>query len=114
MAVSRKGQMVSSPDGIAWNQLPIALPNYSVLYSIAYGNGQWIAAGWAGHILSSPDGTNWTAQAISAGLLSAISYGGGQWVAVGGFGRVFTSTHVLMWSHATSPVLPANLSRPAH
>jgi hypothetical protein len=62
------------------NPLPIA----EALYSVAFGNGQFVALGDAGTIMTSQDGVNWTLrQWGNDTILSGIAYGNGQFVAVG-------------------------------
>src|SRR6478672_11123469 len=54
------------------------------LSAIAYGNGQFVAGGESGMILTSADGANWVVRRSGArDYISAIAYGKGQFVAVG-------------------------------
>lgn len=62
-----------------------SVPGGYTLNAVAYGNGMFVAVGSQGTILSSPEGTNWTAR--SSGTLhnlKGITFGNGMFVAVGG------------------------------
>ncbi|HLP40090.1 MAG TPA: hypothetical protein VK465_01170 [Fibrobacteria bacterium] len=89
----------TSTDGSTWT-VPYSGPKNSNLMSLAYGNGQFVAVGWAqkqsiyGYspaqalLLTSPDGATWseidpeTANGFPAVLVSA-TYGNNQYVALG-------------------------------
>ena len=73
------------------------------LHGISYGNGQWVAVGNRGAIVTSSDGVNWASGAAigASGTienLSAISYGNGQWVAVGAMGTIVNSPDGVTWT----------------
>jgi hypothetical protein len=72
----------------------------SDLLGVAYGGGTFVAVGRGGVVLTSPDGTNWTAQASGTGDdLKAVTYGDGRFVAVGGDCQtVITSGDGVHWS----------------
>jgi hypothetical protein len=54
------------------------------LFGVTYGNGLFVAVGWDGTILTSPDGVNWTARTSgTSNCLSGVTYGNGLFVAVG-------------------------------
>jgi hypothetical protein len=56
---------------------------------VAYGNGTFVAVGWFGTILTSPDGVTWTARALgTSGWLEGVTYGNGLFVAVGYTGTI--------------------------
>ncbi|MGC8967977.1 MAG: hypothetical protein ACP5JV_06590 [Thermus sp.] len=62
------------------------------LYGVAYGNGTFVAVGWDGTILTSPDGVNWTARTSgTSNNLNAVTYGNGTFVVVGLGGTILTS-----------------------
>ena len=64
-------------------QSSLSIPND--LWSITYGNGQFVAVGDSGAIATSPDGTIWTSRnSGTTYTLSSITFGGGKFVAVGG------------------------------
>jgi hypothetical protein len=76
------------------------------LSAIAYGNGQFVAVGSAGAILTSADGADWVSRESGTQRnLAGIAYGGGQFVAVGAAlrgtgefdGFVLTSTAGVNW-----------------
>ena len=64
------------------------------LYSVAYGNGTWIAAGSRGTILKSTDnGNSWTIKNSGTDtFISGIFYGSNTWIAVGEKGTILKST----------------------
>jgi hypothetical protein len=91
------------------------------LYAVTYGNGQFVAVGDKGAILSSPDGTAWILRQAptnlvgwqGAGLgLTSIAYGNGGFVAVGGislFGSIsMSSADGANWVMGGAP-LPENV-----
>ena len=57
------GAIQTSTDGINWAQVnsdtqePLTVQD---LYSVVYGNGQFVTVGVSGTVLTSPDGTTWT------------------------------------------------------
>jgi hypothetical protein len=71
-----------------------ALPAENLLSGIAYGNGIHVAVG-SGGILTSADGTHWTAGATNRNT-TAIVFGAGRFVAVG-FGPSLISTNGTDW-----------------
>src|SRR6185312_12625007 len=87
------------------------------LFGIVFHNGQFIAVGKGGTIISSPDGVNWTAQNSGTTLpLNAIAYGNGSYL-VGGtndmasFPNVpqtevifLTSTNGTSWSNISTEI----------
>jgi hypothetical protein len=78
-------------------------PDADQLQTIAYGNGMFVAAGAEGTLLTSPDGTNWTAHSLGtkAGIRGA-AFAFGRWVLVGagtdGYGIILESTDGISWS----------------
>eukprot|EP01034_Spumella_vulgaris_P009079 gene9079-biopygen7959 len=64
------------------------------LWSVAYGDGQWVAVGEQGTILTSTDGATWTPRTsgFPARWLVGVGYGtpngNGLWVAVGESGLI--------------------------
>jgi hypothetical protein len=74
------------------------------LYGIIFANGRFVAVGYEGTILTSPDGTNWTRQNSGSGRdLHALTYAGGQYVAVGKKGTVLTSPDAIHWTARPTP-----------
>jgi hypothetical protein len=59
---------------------------------VTYGNGTFVAVGYPGAILTSPDGVTWTQRASgTVGFLRGVTYGNGTFVAVGDWGAILTS-----------------------
>jgi hypothetical protein len=99
------------------------LPTGNALSGIAYGNGQFVAVGSSGNIVTSADGANWVLrQPPTHDLISGIAYGNGLFVAVGSKvapelngagqpviigGAILTSTDGVTWvqSQSVSPRL---------
>lgn len=101
MAVTETGQILSSPDGIAWELRAQAAGG---LTDIAHGNGRWIAVGPSRtQALTSTDGLTW--QPITPQLkdMTSVAYGNGLWVAVsGGYnGKYASSTDGLTWTEGS-------------
>jgi hypothetical protein len=99
VAVGEDGAIVTSPDGINWEQ-QIAPPNTD-LAAVTYGSGTFVAVGvdalsqTTNVILTSPDGANWTTVNLPAGATNgfrAVAYGGSYFVAVGNGGTVWYSS----------------------
>ena len=84
------------------------LPTGNNLNGITYGNGQFVAVGNLGTILTSTDGTNWIQQQSGTAIgLWGIAYGNGQFVAEGGPGIILTSADGVKWAkHQPGPVGP--------
>jgi hypothetical protein len=62
------------------------------LNAVAYGNGLFVAVGYGGTILTSPDGAGWTARTSgTSNALLGVAYGNGKFVAVGQYGIILTS-----------------------
>jgi photosystem II stability/assembly factor-like uncharacterized protein len=89
----------------------------SQLNNVAFGNlssqGQFVAVGYNGTILTSPDGSAWTSRTSQnpngtalALSLYGVTYGNGQFVAVGDFGIILRSPDGINWSQ---PV-PGNIN----
>ena len=63
------------------------LPQGDNIWTVAYGNGIFVAAGYRGAVLTSTDGITWTARDSGTDYgISGIAYGNGIFVAVG-YGR---------------------------
>ncbi len=76
------------------------------LYGLAYGNGLFVAVGYHGVIVTSPDGVSWTLRCPfeESGVfpqgrsLIGVCYADGLWVAAGIDGRVKTSPDGITWT----------------
>lgn len=75
-----QSQVASSADGVTWSV--VTLPTGPVVRGIAYGGGLWVVpaerngadSGNTQNILTSPDGTTWTARATGAGSLWKVAH----------------------------------------
>ena len=75
------------------------LPQGNALNNVFYENGNWLAVGELGTVLTSTNGTNWVRQ--ETGVLDDLrdcAYGDGTYVVVGDFGTVLTSTDGVEWT----------------
>jgi len=74
------------------------LPTGDDLTSIAYGDGQWLAVGNGGNILTSNNGTSWIVQTTGTSrYLSKVAWNGSQWVVVGTEGTILSSSNGSSW-----------------
>jgi fibronectin type 3 domain-containing protein len=111
VAVGDDGKMAYSSDGVTWT----AVANSAIwnntsdsgytwavhIYSIAYGNGRFVAAGMYGKIAYSTNGQSWTAVSNSRfgnSDIKAIAYGNNRFVAVGNDGKMAYSTDGQSWT----------------
>ena len=108
MGINRGGNIYSSSDGINWTA-----PTQSVMYpySIAYGNGMFVALpapsyGVSGSFGSSADGVTWTrgSSQPESNIWRSVTYGNGIFVGVSdtGTNRVITSTDGINWTARTA------------
>jgi hypothetical protein len=77
------------------NPLPTGVP----LYGVTYGDGKYVAVGYAGTVAVSEDATNWVARQTSfvpENRLFSIAYGNGRFTAVGPQ-SIVTSTDTTNW-----------------
>jgi hypothetical protein len=76
----------------------------SIIQSVAYGNGIWVAGGAGGQIRTSTDTTTWTTVTSNFGtsIIYSIAYGNGTWVAGAAGGAMRSSTNGTTWTTATS------------
>jgi hypothetical protein len=96
-AVTEKGNLLTSADGMTWSSQSIDSGVW--LVSIAFGNGIWVVVGDNGTILSSPDLKNWTAETSpTTSKLNGVLYNGTIWTAVGEVGTIITSPDAKTWT----------------
>ncbi len=75
------------------------LPQGNALHNVVFVNGNWVAVGELGTILTSSDGTNWIR--CESGVIDDLrgcAYGGSHYVVVGDFGTVLTSPDGVSWT----------------
>lgn len=89
VAVSGRGAVYSSPDGITWTKRR-ADGSYGDpgLRKVCYGNGIFVAIGEEGLIVSSANGTSWTnrprpSEVSNDYFFEGLTYGNGRFVAMG-------------------------------
>ena len=104
VAVGGSGTILTSQDGVNWTlrtsegndlfgvtygDLFLAVDD---LFGVTYEKGTFMAVGWRGTILTSPDGVDWTEQTSpTRNDLFGVTYGKGTFVAVGDYGTILTS-----------------------
>ncbi|USN88950.1 MAG: hypothetical protein H6780_00805 [Candidatus Nomurabacteria bacterium] len=101
------GDVVVAPSsgGGAWTARSAAGDNDD-WYDVTYGNGLFVAVGWASNgaddvVMTSPDGITWTVRSAAGDNDSwqSVTYGNGLFVAVGSSGdRVMTSPDGVNWT----------------
>lgn len=106
--------VVSTNGGAGWFLVPIPLTNYVGGMAVAEGAGQFVAVGWRGGIVTSPDGLQWTFQPGGAQTRFeeywGVTYGGSGFVAVGfeasanGSAIAATSGDGAHWEKHTLPI----------
>lgn len=75
------------------------------LHGVTYGNGQFVAVGDRGTILTSPDGLVWTSRnSTVTNSLRGVVWGSNVCVAVGFEGTVVRSTNGIAWARQTSGI----------
>ncbi|KPL25654.1 MAG: hypothetical protein AMJ75_00055 [Phycisphaerae bacterium SM1_79] len=92
----------------------------SQLYRAIWSGTQFVAVGWEGTIVTSPDGETWTVQTSNSGATTSLNdvvWSGSQFVAVGGpqlsdtgAGVIVTSTDGETWTPRTSNAAHALMS----
>jgi hypothetical protein len=87
--------------GANWIQAASGTTN--PLMGVVWSGTQFIAVGWYGTIVTSPDGSFWTPRASgTTNALNAVIKAGNQLVAVGAFGTILTSPDGVTWTPRTS------------
>jgi hypothetical protein len=90
--------ILTSTDGATWNET-IVTGSYAQPTSIAYGNGTFVIVGYGGLIMTSTNGSTWTAGNLSSGVaIMSIVFANGQFVAVTNSGESLISTDGNNWS----------------
>jgi hypothetical protein len=123
VAVAGYGVIYTSTNGINWTETlgvnnSVATspykspPSTSDLFGVTYGNSIFVVVGGSGAVLTSTNGTSWTARfsmmTANLGSIQSVTYGNGIFVAVGNatFPKTFviTSTDGITWTERTSGV----------
>jgi hypothetical protein len=106
------GVIVTSPDGITWNEYPTTFQEDALisstnntLKSVLYNNATLIAVGNAGHIVNSPDGISWMSlsSAETTLPLNSIAKSTNGYV-IAGYLNILSSTDGVSWSKVASPI----------
>ncbi len=92
VAVGDSGTILTSPDGITWDNMTSGTSN--TLYGITYANSTFVAVGESGTILTSSDnGASWDNRTSgSVNHLQGVTFGNNNFVAVGRSGTILTSS----------------------
>jgi hypothetical protein len=93
----------STDDGLTWTDDVSIDANggddLTLLRTIAWGNGLFVAAGW--RIMTSPDGVTWKdtpPDAFNQNWIGQMAYGGGSYVGLGGYGSRVISPDAVAWT----------------
>lgn len=99
VAVGRSGEILVLKEGDTNWVGPASLTDQT-LYSVVYGNNQFVAMAY-GFTLTSPDGENWTKWPLETDLGGVVTYGNHLFVNVGGLGgAISTSPDGAIWTKA--------------
>jgi hypothetical protein len=80
-----------------------SFPQGTILTSVAFGNGVFVAVGWDGAIFKSSDGGTWSECASNTKTdLSAVAFGNNRFVVVGWDGVILSSPDGVTWSKKNS------------
>ncbi|NLV17789.1 MAG: hypothetical protein GXY50_11390 [Syntrophomonadaceae bacterium] len=92
-----------------WN-IRSPLPSANIIEDVKYINGQYMAVGYNGTLITSTNGITWSKVDIETDIdrLGGIAYGGGKYVIVGyvdipyGAARIYTSDDGVSWSQTAA------------
>ncbi len=88
-----------------------SVPGASALWAITYGPSGFVTVGVGGTILTSRDGSTWTARASGTSQwLVGVVYGGNQYVAVGDSGTVLVSPDGAHWTQVAQSATASRLN----
>jgi len=92
--------LISSDSGATWDDADP--PDLTGMYSLAYGNGKLVGAGWSGGIYSSTNGQNWTWHGVGSWAINfrSIAFGVSNFVAVGDLNGNLPTSRPLLYSWA--------------
>jgi|GEM_PF-2644820 len=94
------GRILTSTDGIAWFEA--GSPD-GILFGVAWNGSLFVAVGWDGLIMTSPDGLDWTTQYASledepyTAVLTTVVYAGSNWIICDAQGSALLSTDAVNW-----------------
>ncbi len=92
--------ILTSTDGTSWS---LAQTVTRQIESLTYADGQYVAVGDDGTMLTSSDGSSWQSlPALTARRLLGVAHGAGRFVAAGARGTMLTSTDGYVWSAISS------------
>lgn len=92
--------VLHSPDGYSWSVVDTESE-----YGVAWSGSLWVAVGYDGRVISSPDGITWTSETSGTSeILWKITWGDAQFVVVGYNGIVLTSPDGMTWTSQTSGI----------
>lgn len=122
VAIGGGSSAMFSPDGRTWTRHPLG--HEIVRGGVAFGNGQWVAAGLAltpSHafttaLLTSIDGMHWTdhTAGVPAVTQNGLAFGNGVYVAAGAGGRIARSTNSEDWTLESELSPDSNPTRAAY
>lgn len=108
VAVASTGtnRVMTSPDGITWT--PHAATAAVAWHAVSYGNNVFVAVGDSGNVMTSSDGSTWSAQtsAVPSFSWQRLVFGGGTFVSLApsnGAQNVMTSTDGVTWTRQSFP-----------
>ena len=91
-----------SDDGVSW-AAATTVPALGALRAVTWGNGQFVAVGASGAVLTSPNGQVWTQQnANSTERLDGAFWTGSNFTVFTSTGKVLTSSDAATWTSAQS------------
>jgi hypothetical protein len=89
----------AEPDAIGGWQIRNPFPQGNPLTAVCFGRDQFVAVGYAGAVVTSPDGLHWAQHnQLTTNAFSAVTYGEGLFVAGGGAGALWTSSDGANWT----------------
>jgi antitoxin component YwqK of YwqJK toxin-antitoxin module/PKD repeat protein len=89
--------MAVSHDGTAWSSVDVG--GIGPLHAVTHANGLFVATGWGGQILTSPNGSDWTVrQGVVDFSMNSAVYGSEGFLVAGLTGLLYTSADGTVWS----------------
>jgi hypothetical protein len=106
LAVGFDGYILSSGGNWAWWTPPSFTSRH--LYGVAWGGGQFVAAGASGTVLTSEHGASWTTRGSATGRirLTDVAWTGARYVVTGDSGFIQSSVDGVSWTQHASGVTP--------